>query len=68
MMYLAAAVCLWYLKAWKIGQLEKVTVAATEATNNVSPVRDGVPGTNTNQGMVAVGSPFLDRLFRLQKV
>jgi len=60
-MYLAAAFCLWYLKAWKIGQLEKLAATTNEPLEIINPTEVDVHG-------VQEISPFVRRLFRWQKV
>jgi hypothetical protein len=69
-MYIAAAACVWWLKAWKMGQLEQI--AASE--------QGLVDGPTTIESQPEIGqerwetsnevkiSPFAVRLFKWQKV
>jgi hypothetical protein len=61
-MYIAAAFCLWFLKAWKIGELERVAALKTKPvdlkdTVAESPVDAEVPS-----------SSFLTRMLVWRKV
>lgn len=37
-MYIGAAVCLWLVRTWKIGEMEEIAAAAGKAEADVSPV------------------------------
>jgi hypothetical protein len=67
-MYLVATVCLWYLKAWKIGQIEMLAATSNQPANNIRLIPEELPESNQGQQIEAKISPFLVRLFRLQKV
>jgi len=56
MMYLAAAMCLWWLKTWKIGQIEK------------SQGRDFTNSGEDPESRVSPASSFIKRLFLVKRV
>jgi hypothetical protein len=68
-MYFAAALCLWYLKAWKIGELEKsgATVSNLASPNSSHAAEKKVVGRD-QEAQRTPSSSFLVRLFRWQKV
>lgn len=66
-MYVGAAVCLWLVRTWKIGEMEAEAAAAGKTEQTVDPL---VLASETG-GTVPTGfkkSPFLKRLFMWQKV
>jgi hypothetical protein len=71
-MYLGAAVLLWLVRAWKIGDLEeKAAAAALTGTARVEPVTEGI----TAQGGLEVlasakveKTAFVKRIFKWQRV
>ena len=65
-MYIAAALCLWALKVWKLGQLELDAAAKRQFPTDISPVeRDPeVPLASAT----AKPSPALHRMIRWTKV
>jgi hypothetical protein len=68
-MYLAAGLCLWYLKAWKIGELEKSgAMVSNLASHSSSHVEEKKGDRSDQEAQRTVSSSFLARLFRWQKV
>ncbi|KAH9865393.1 hypothetical protein J1614_008976 [Plenodomus biglobosus] len=66
-MYVAAAVLLWLVRTWKIGELEEVAAAAGKAGGDVDAVASGTASTS----MPVVGfkkSGFMKRVFMWRKV
>ena len=39
-MYVGAALCMWFLRAWKIGQLELLATQTEKASESRNPERD----------------------------
>jgi len=69
-MYIGAAVCLWLLRAWKIGQLEELAAAAQKPTESVDPVT-GFLSEGAIEPRLAEGgarSGFVRRMMRWHKV
>lgn len=64
-MYIAAALCLWFLKVWKLGEMERV--ATVEHTS-----MDQVDAANTSSAMDVSDTwpktSVVNRLLRWQKV
>jgi len=65
-MYIAAAWCLWFLKAWKVGQLERIAAKESEATSQVDPVE--AANIPEPQGIPDPRSSYLKRMLRWRKV
>jgi MFS family permease len=70
-MYIAAAICMWLLKAWKVGEMERQAALEHKAPGEVDPLhispsrREGaVEGRSTGvqRGEGTKISPFLKRL------
>jgi hypothetical protein len=57
-MYIGAAVCLWLVRAWKIGEVEE-----KEAAMAKSGTDEGIPMSGSFQK-----SPFVKRMFMWRKV
>jgi hypothetical protein len=63
-MYIAAALCLWFLKAWKLGEMERVAAAEHKPL-------DQVDAANTSSVDISSAKPtssVVNRLLRWQKV
>lgn len=66
-MYIGAAVFLWMVRAWKIGEMEETASAAGKSEGEVDPVANGVEaGSSAPVGVLR--SPFTRRMFMWQKV
>ena len=39
-MYIGAALCIWFLRAWKIGQLELLATQTEKPSESIDPVGD----------------------------
>jgi hypothetical protein len=61
-MYIAAAFCLWFLKAWKIGELERVAALEKKPTDQVDAITESPVDVNVKI------SPFLKRMIVWRKV
>jgi len=63
-MYVGAAVCLWFVRAWKIGELEEEASMKEKTESELTDV-------NASDGRASLGfkrSPFLKRMIVWQKV
>jgi hypothetical protein len=65
-MYIAAAVCLWFLKAWKVGELERIAAAEHRPVSQLDPV--AAVDAPESEGTGAPQTTYLNRLFRWRKV
>jgi len=65
-MYIAAAACLWFLKAWKVGQLESIAEAEKRAPGAVDPVEACDAPAEEQHGRAR--TPFLKRMLIWRKV
>lgn len=66
-MYIAAALCMWFLRAWKIGEIERVAAAKGPSPAEVSVV-DIEPVDNISQAVGQPSSSVSRRLFAWKKV
>ncbi|KAI9655396.1 MAG: hypothetical protein M1821_005544 [Bathelium mastoideum] len=66
-MYIAAAACGWFLRAWKIGELERIAREKEEQSegNDVATDDSRLGGAEPRK---ALPSSFVSRLFRWKKV
>ncbi|KAF2668021.1 putative MFS transporter [Microthyrium microscopicum] len=64
-MYIAAACCLWILKAWKVGQLERLAASDHLNPTQINPVQEDLDGRGDDTVQV---SPFVKRLIKWRKV
>ncbi|KAL8854587.1 MAG: hypothetical protein Q9221_000622 [Calogaya cf. arnoldii] len=67
LMYIAAAVCMWFLRAWKIGEIEKIAGANGKSPAEVSVVASE-PVEDTSRTIRQPSSSVLMRLFAWKKV
>ncbi|KAI4263692.1 MAG: hypothetical protein L6R42_001175 [Xanthoria sp. 1 TBL-2021] len=67
LMYIAAALCMWFLRAWKIGEIERVAAAKWKSPAEVSVV-DIEPAVIISQAVGQPSSSVLRRLFAWKKV
>lgn len=65
-MYIGAAVFLWLVRAWKIGQLEEEAAAEGKTQGDIDPVTEGEDHHRGPDGFKR--SPFLKRMFMWLKV
>jgi len=65
--YIGAAVCLWLVRAWKIGEMQEQAAAAGRSESEMDPIPavtdDAMPAP-----MKFRKSPFMKRMFMWQKV
>ena len=47
-MYVAAALCMWFLRAWKIGQIQQVAAEQEKAPGDVDAVSAPAPESSTH--------------------
>ncbi|KAH7385765.1 major facilitator superfamily domain-containing protein [Pyrenochaeta sp. MPI-SDFR-AT-0127] len=66
-MYIGAAVFLWLVRAWKIGEVEEKAAAVGKSEGEVDPVVD-VTDTESRAPADFKRSPFVKRMFKWQKV
>lgn len=64
LMYIAAALCLWFLKVWKLGELERIAAAENKPLDNV----DTANTPSVDVSGVQLKSSVVNRLLRWQKV
>lgn len=70
-MYLGAAVLLWLVRAWKIGELEEVAAKAQVDERQVDPVTEGIIGDQADGAPVSGEvrkTSFARRLFMWRRV
>lgn len=63
-MYVGAALCMWFLRAWKIGQLELLVTETEKPSERIDPVRDQ-PLEGINRGASEAGRPPSNVLKRM---
>ena len=67
-MYMVASVCTWFLRAWKIGQLECVAATEGKQDSEVDVVpRQQIQRTFSREAQ-AHKSTFSSRMFSMKKV
>ncbi len=66
-MYIAASLCIWLLRAWKIGQIETAASVLHKPPEDLTP-ETTVPLEDGHGQERKKVSPFVSRLFRWQKV
>ena len=66
-MYIAAAMCGWALRAWKIGEIERRAEGQESQPISVDVVAEG-PTENVVRDRKASSSNFIKRLFMIKKV
>ena len=67
-MYIGGAVCLWLVRAWKIGEMEWEAAIAGKEEREIDPLADR---PTAPEGMALENfqrSPFVKRMFMWQKV
>ena len=67
-MYVAAALCLWFLRAWKIGQLEELAVEQEKSLEGIDAVHDQPSRSSVSASSKAAKSSVLKRLSMWKKV
>lgn len=63
-MYIIAALCLWFLKAWKLGEIERVAALEHRSMDQL----DAVNTSAVDISGVRKKSSIISRLLRWQKV
>ena len=66
-MYIAAALCMWYLRAWKIAEIERVAAVERKSQAEVD-IMATAPPDDTLQALRQPNSSALRRLFAWKKV
>jgi len=66
-MYIGAALFLWLVRIWKIGDMEQLAATASNEGNDVDPVASAVTSDKATV-LRYQRSPFLKRMFTWQKV
>ncbi|KAL9637780.1 MAG: hypothetical protein Q9204_001754, partial [Flavoplaca sp. TL-2023a] len=67
LMYIAAALSMWFLRAWKIAEIERVAAVEEKSPAEVDVVA-AAPDDNTSQALGKPNSSVLRRLFAWRKV
>jgi len=68
-MYLAAAVCMWFLRAWKIGQIEQTAAENEKRPEDIDPTATEPVDTQAVSSVLRVSrSNIFRRLLRWEKV
>lgn len=67
LMYLIAAGCAWFLRAWKIGQMEMISKDKGDGIPIVNHMNDGVGAGQMAEGSMCKSSLF-HRLFVFKRV
>ncbi|KAI4277144.1 MAG: hypothetical protein LQ337_002017 [Flavoplaca oasis] len=67
LMYIAAALCMWFLKAWKVAEMERVAAVEEKSPAEVDVVATA-PDDNTSQALEKPNISVLRRLFAWKKV
>ena len=67
LMYIAAALCMWFLRAWKMGEIEIIAAAEGKSTAEIS-VGATEPIDKSPKGQAEPTSGVLGRLFAWRKV
>lgn len=69
LMYMAAALCVWFLRAWKIGELEAIAAHEEKALHDINPLD---PESPELRRAISTGtyrkSSLIKRLFAWKKV
>lgn len=63
-MYVAAALCLWFLKVWKLGEIERVAALEHKPLDQVDPANTSAVDVSATRPKSSV----VKRLLRWQKV
>lgn len=70
--YIAAAACTWALRAWKIGEMERLAAAIGKSVESVDPVASAdtaaVPPAGSAEKVETQRSAFFRRLLAWTKV
>ena len=66
-MYIAAATCVWFLRAWKIGEIERMTAEKDDQSDGVDGDADIITGGGVEPRKYQTSS-FVKRLFKWKKV
>jgi hypothetical protein len=69
-MYLAAFLCLWFLKAWKIGEMERLAALEEKPTDSIDPVTSNGEShvLRDEEARVKPRSSFVKRMLIWRKV
>lgn len=67
-MYIGAAVFLWLLRAWKIGEMEQLAAEKNGSEDSADPVSENAAESVTLESNGAVKSNFLKRMVMLKRV
>ena len=64
-MYVAAALCMWLLRAWKIGQLQEIAACENKSPESIGALQEVEPGEILDPG---TKSTLIARMFAWKKV
>lgn len=69
-MYVSAFVCLWFLKAWKIGEIEKLAELEGKREGEIKPTESGEDAgiSSREEARVKPRTSFLRRMIIWRKV
>ncbi|MCJ1243788.1 hypothetical protein MMC30_000985 [Trapelia coarctata] len=67
-MYIAAAMCMLFLRAWKVGELEELAAEEGKTVANIDPLEPQSEGENTAHGSIKAKSSVLKRLLQWKRV
>jgi len=69
-MYLTAFICLWFLKAWKIGEMERLAELEEKPPDSIDPmISNGAVGVlRDEEARVKPRSSFVKRMLIWRKV
>lgn len=68
-MYLAAAVCMWFLRAWKIGQIEEIAAEKEKRPEDIdAAAAEPVDPQNVSSSSRDFRSSLTKRLLKWEKV
>ncbi len=68
-MYMAAAVCMWFLRAWKIGQIEEIATERNERPEDLNAAaNEPIDSQDVSTALKASRSNVIKRLVKWEKV
>ncbi len=68
-MYMAAAVCMWFLRAWKIGQIEVIATERKERPEDLNAAsNEPIDSQDVSTALRASRSNVIKRLVKWEKV
>ena len=67
-MYVAAALCMWFLRAWKIGEIGKIAAAQEKPLENIDALASQLPEGLDCQRSDSAKSNLVSRLVMWKRV